>query len=506
MATVLDVAREPATVNALLKPIMKRAKEVLARASSGATPRELEEGVWRIVLEQGRALLSACMATACKSATEAELESRGLAPQGVRLRLDRDYSATQMSTFGPITFPLFAYREQRGGATVTRTPARQDVVPLVGRCRSTLLCLEWEARLGKDLPFRRAAEALDFFSHGAVREEDTTLAAHAVVVGSVIDREWLYKPVDEIRRILDERAARDLTSGRPIVYLSQDAHAERRFVDETWRAAWKSMNGLRFWTLDRDTGATIHLGAEYTWGDCNEVGEIVERLIEGGILPRDGDYGGGTRAEVVIVTDGLPWIENHVIAKLPWAHVVLDLYHALQHIGDFAAKLRGAGTAAATHLYRQFARLLAPEQRNREKKPVPRKGHKKGKPKRPERRVGFGSIWGLLDALHQARPELVAGGAEEPFEALVGYLQNNAYRADYDIYRARGFQVGSGAMESLHRTAAQTRLKLAGARWTARTSLALVNLRLLALAGRWDEFWRHHGLNSLLRSGFGCVG
>ena len=57
-------------------------------------------------------------------------------------------------------------------------------------------------------------------------------------------------------------------------------------------------------------------------------------------------------------------------------------------------------------------------------------------------------------------------------------------------------------MESLHRTAAQQRLKLAGARWLPDTARAVVNLRLLDLVGRWDEFWRHEGLADVLRTAF----
>jgi len=102
---------------------------------------------------------------------------------------------------------------------------------------------------------------------------------------------------------------------------------------------------------------------------------------------------------------------------------------------------------------------------------------------------------------NEAEPEL-PGESSEPFEALIGYLENNAYRGDYNIYCERGFQLGSGAMASLHRTAAQCRLKLAGACWTQRTSLAVVNLRLLGLVERWDELWAHDGLNDLLRSAF----
>jgi hypothetical protein len=38
---------------------------------------------------------------------------------------------------------------------------------------------------------------------------------------------------------------------------------------------------MRF--VDQITGATVHLGWEYTWGDYNEVGRIIERLIATGI-------------------------------------------------------------------------------------------------------------------------------------------------------------------------------------------------------------------------------
>ena len=504
MATATDIARQPAAVKALLRAFSKSAASLLEQAAAGASAKELEEGVWSAVVSLGGAVLSACMATACKSATEADIAARKLTDKDVRMRLDRDYHVRQMSTFGPIEFPLCAYRERQGAVTVTRTPARERLVPIHHACRSTLLCLEWEARLGKEFPFRRAASALTFFSHGAVRMEDTTLAAHTVAIGSVIDRKWLYRPVDEIRRLLDERATRDNTTGRPIIYLSQDGHCERRYVDETWTAVWKSMNGLRIWAVDRHRGGIIHIGGEYTWGDCNQVGTIIDELITSGILPRDGDYGEGVRAELVVVTDGLPWIEDHVISRLPWAHPILDLYHALEHISAFARALGGAGTKAATKLYRRFAALLAPLRRRKSKRPSPRKGHRKGKGRRLVRKkAGFGSIWELQDALIEAEAELVNSADDrEAFTDILRYVGNNAYRGEYVTYRQRGFQIGSGAMESLHRTAAQMRLKLPGARWLESTSQALVNLRLLDLVGRWDEFWRHDDLNDLLREAF----
>jgi len=55
---------------------------------------------------------------------------------------------------------------------------------------------------------------------------------------------------------------------------------------------------------------------------------------------------------------------------------------------------------------------------------------------------------------------------------------------------------------SLHRTASQMRLKLAGAKWLPETALAILNLRLMNLAGRWDGFWNGPELTQRLGHAF----
>lgn len=506
--TALDVARNPDSVKELLlSELGEGAAVLLAKAQAGAQQRELEEDTWGLVLSTGRVLLAACMATACKQAMEEDVEKRGLEVGEALVRVDRSYWTTQMSTLGPILFPLFAYRERRGGATVTRTPARAKVVPLVKRCRSTELCLEWEARLGRDLPFRRAQKALAFFSHGAVVEEDTTIAAHMVAVGRVVDRSWLYRPVPVIRRILRDLAIRDAETGRPILCMSTDAHAERRYVDDTWAAQWKSLNGIRLWTIDRTTGATIHIGGEFTWGDCNEVERIVETLIADGILPVDGNYGDGLLTTLVAPTDGALWIVPHMLDKLHWAKRVLDLPHALEHVSAFAKKCFGATSKAAKAFFARVVKHIVPSRRQKPDRPARRKGHRKTartqRPHRPDKQREYGCIYAVLGALYEDEAPNIPPEHTEDFEGLLTYLENNADRGDYHVYHARGWPLGSGAMESLHRTGAQMRLKLAGARWLPETAQAIVNLRMLDLVGRWDEFWSHEGLTDLLRQAFG---
>ena len=159
----------------------------------------------------------------------------------LRLRLDEDYWLTQTTTLGPVTVPLFAYRDANGK---TQEPAREVVFRLHPLCRSSELCLEWENRLGSQLPFRQAEDAMAFFTHGAAPVEDTTIARHLVAIGSSISREWTFRSPEEIRNILANRATRDLENGKPLLYVSTDAHALRRYVDETWQAPWKMNNGI----------------------------------------------------------------------------------------------------------------------------------------------------------------------------------------------------------------------------------------------------------------------
>lgn len=481
---------------------------LMTLAESGSSARDVELEVLKSVFRLGRAVLAALMAVLCRRCTEQDLEQRGLSSDRVKLRLDKEYWAKRMTTLGSIHFPLFAYRERRGAATVTRTPAREEVLPAHRYVRSSELCLEWECRLGSEFPFRRAQEALRFFTHGEVSLEDNTIAAHMVAIGGAVDRRWLYKSAEEIRNILRERAERDEHTGRPVVYASTDAHVQRRYVDDTWAATWKCVNGIRLWCVDRLTGRIIHLGGEYTWGDCHEVGRVVDRLVAEAILPKDGDYGDGLVSLLVVITDGLPWIEEHFIGRLPWARPVLDLYHALECLGRFAAAVLGKGTRKANALYKRLSEHLLPRTKSesadgRAKK---RRGHNKspkGEAHRARRaarqsrpiRSGFA----LLDALYA---EAVGDEHAGVYEQMLRYFENNAYRMDYDILRSRGLQIGSGAMESLHRTAGQLRLKLPGARWLQETSQAVFNLRMLHLVERWAEFWNEPNLLGLIVSAF----
>ena len=476
------ISRDRAVVKAhLLETFSELLEPLIDAAFSGElTARDAERRAWDAVLQIGRLLLTVLFAAICRCATEAALAATGRSVVDVKLRMDVDYWPTVVSTFGPVSFPWFAFRDPGG----VQVPARA-LFPLHGRCCSSQLCLEWETALASDHPFRKAAQALGFFTHGAVDLEDTTVERHAVLAGSQIAREWQYRTPAEIREILLDRATRDTTTGRPLIYSSTDAHALRRYVDLTWRASWKMINGIRLWCIDRTTGETVHLGGEYTWGDCREVASRYVELQRSGHLPADGDYGDGVVAQIVLPTDGTDWIAQHILPLFPNAEIPLDPYHVVEQVADAAAKAFPRSKKKARRVVKRARRALG----IRDKRP--RTVNRKGPRRRLHltRHVPFdGDATQLLDVLVPIL-ETLSGRARQRWETLLEYVRGNQHRMAYGELRNRGLKIGSGAIESLHRIASQLRLKLSGARWTADVAQNVLNIRMLTLSGRWDEFW-----------------
>jgi len=488
VTTPAPITRSPSTVKAALVDTFRNALDRLfSDVPTGG--RAIELAVWAVLLEVGRELLTALLTLACWEASEPAFT----ATPAARLRLDPDYQLSQSTTLGTVCVPLFAFRDSDGK---THAPARKAVFPLHPKCRSSELLLEWEARLGSQLPFRQAEEALHFFTHGASSVEDNTIARHLSVVGAVIDRRWTYRTPEAIAEILATRATRDAETGKPLLYLSTDAHALRRYVDETFDASWKMLNGIRMWCIDRRTGQVLHLGGEYTWGDCREVAARF-RVLVADYVPK-----GEAEPQVVLLTDGMEWIRTWVAPEMPpGTQLVLDFYHVMEHIAAYARARFGTGTKAAKGWYTRVRTQLIGKRVRACKKQTTRRGHKKSRRETRSRKTVHQSPDAHGAGNHLAW-DLIEERAPEPFrgahDALLGYVADNEDRMDYPRYRQRGMQIGSGAMESLHRIASQMRLKLAGARWLADNALAVLNARLMLLAGRWADFWKSDDLTSLL--------
>jgi hypothetical protein len=318
----------------------------------------------------------------------------------------------------------------------------------------------------------------------------------------------LYRTPAAIADILRERALCDFSNGNPVIYVSSDAHALRRFVDETCTPAWKMANGIRLWCVDRETGEAIHLGGEFTWGDCGHVTSIFSSLIELGILPADGRYAPDVTAQLVWLSDGMPWFSERILPLFDKSTtVVLDVYHLLERAANFA-KAAYSKASDAQRWYQTFSDLVTNRDPNTPQKKTPkmRKGPRENRQNQPfaarllenaKRANDTMSGAPTADAICELLPASLKGAkASAALEDFYDYLSANAHRIDYLAYRARGLQIGSGAMESLHRTGSQVRLKRPGAKWLAENAQAIFDWRMLKLVGRWDEFWSQADLAS----------
>ena len=76
-------------------------------------------------------------------------------------------------------------------------------------------------------------------------------------------------------------------------------------------------------------------------------------------------------------------------------------------------------------------------------------------------------------------------------DSVCGYVEANRDRMDYARYQRRGLLIGSGAIESAHRTVVQKRLKRSGQRWSMAGAQHVLNLRTCWMSQRWELVREH---------------
>jgi hypothetical protein len=179
-------------------------------------------------------------------------------------------------------------------------------------------------------------------------------------------------------------------------------------------------------------------------------------------LRRQAAQVGMDRAERwLAISDGGAGIEDFLRENFPRAEaVILDFYHAAEHLGAWAKAQCPDDEGAAGELADAWCHRLKHE--------------------------GGAAVLAALAAIDVGRRP----AAREAHRALRGYFANQVHRMDYPRYRANGWQIGSGPVESACKQVGQ-RLKGAGMRWGEAGADALCHLCALFRSekGQWDAFW-----------------
>lgn len=164
------------------------------------------------------------------------------------------------------------------------------------------------------------------------------------------------------------------------------------------------------------------------------------------------DKYGDLDKRLVFVSDGASWIKNWIEDAFPKAVSILDYYHVCEHLHEFSSSIFSDKAKEKVWTDKQKEWLL------------------KGKVKT------------VLSNIKRI------GKKSEAANKLIGYYSHNKNRMNYQDYVKIGCGIiGSGAIESAHRTLVQKRMKQSGQRWSWRGAKHMLNLRVVRKNNDWNK-------------------
>lgn len=190
-----------------------------------------------------------------------------------------------------------------------------------------------------------------------------------------------------------------------------------------------------------------------TLGGPSQAGELfVDSVIRAG---------GGRRTRVHCVADGAPWIANQIKQRLgAQANYLIDFYHLSEYLSAAAEVVAGENK-------REWLRTQ-------------------------QQRMKANEVGAVLHELRAAKPLAQPRTGEpeaDPVQACRQYVENRLSYFDYAGALKADLPIGSGEVESGHRSVIQARLKLSGAWWKEETAESMLALRTLRANDEWEAYW-----------------
>ncbi len=162
------------------------------------------------------------------------------------------------------------------------------------------------------------------------------------------------------------------------------------------------------------------------------------------------------KTEVVAVADGGHGLREEMERQLPITQFILDKQHLKKHLYETAVALGFTDEQQQQWVHSKLDRIST--------------GH-----------------------VQLVMEELEAQNTTEPNDRLrrfLAYLRRFEDAVDYDRFKERGYPIGSGEVESAHRSIPQKRLKLAGACWHPDSINPLLALKVIRANDWWHDYWK----------------
>jgi hypothetical protein len=231
----------------------------------------------------------------------------------------------------------------------------------------------------------------------------------------------------------------------PLVAIKEDACGDRR---KTRTVSWQE---ARLALARVPSAITARFGA--TMGSAKAAGDqLTDCVIR---------LGGGAKTQLHCVGDGASWIVDQVERCFgTQGTYLLDFYHVSQYLAAAAAAI--APDKPRQWLHRQQDHL---------------------KTNRLQR---------VLQTLAAHLEPAQRAAAEAPVRACHRYLSKRAQQLDYRRALKDGLPIGSGEIESAHRSVVQERLKIAGAWWKRDNAEKMIALRIHRANQEWQSYWQRY--------------
>ena len=167
--------------------------------------------------------------------------------------------------------------------------------------------------------------------------------------------------------------------------------------------------------------------------------------------------GAGQRSRIHCVGDGAGWIVRQVQERFAGqADYLIDFYHVSQYLAR-----------AAEAISREPDRWRRKQQE----------------------RLKVNQVGKVLQELGRHLEEVEEEESPSPVRACWRYLSNRLENLNYQGALEAGLPIGSGEVESGHRSVIQARLKRSGAWWKEENAENMLALRTLRASGQWESYW-----------------
>jgi hypothetical protein len=369
------------------------------------------------------------------------------------------------------------------------------------------------------MPFRQASQELDFFTKVEVNE--ATIRHTTEEVGAV--------QVDlQNRRVAEIQAKCPESPNGPEIQMMSVDGAYIQLVGGEWKEVKTVALGVVGKPVEEKGELVVHTKDLSYFSRMSE-----SKTFEKEALVEIHERGVEKAGKVCAVTDGADWIPKFVDLHRHDAIRILDFAHAMEYVAKVGKAVWERGLAL------ELLTCEKPSDGEKEREDQRTEPHSRQKESRKQKKPSLSaSTKGKKEEEDQSKqhdPEKERKEKEKREKAMLdswfdrqahelkygegarviqeierlmvpmqkyenaiktmntslNYLKERQSMTTYALFRAQGYPIGSGCVESANKLVVEKRMKGAGMRWAEEHVNPMLALRNIACNNRWKASWKH---------------